>query len=142
MGEVRSPLQGTVVTVAEAGDTVHARTTVVVVESMKMEHSVEAGVEGTVAEVLVVVGQQVATGDLLAPIEPGSVEAAQRRSRGRRPTLRACATTSPRSSNAARSASTPPARPRWNDAGGPVSARRENVDDLLDPGSFVEYGPW
>src|SRR5262245_46236392 len=75
MGEVRSPLQGTVVTVAEAGDTVHASTAVVVVESMKMEHGVEAGVEGTVAAVLVVVGQQVAAGDLLARIEPGSVEA-------------------------------------------------------------------
>ena len=75
MGEVRSPLQGTVVTVAEAGDTVHATTTVVVIESMKMEHSVEAGVEGTIAEVLVVVGQQVAAGDVLARVEPGTVEA-------------------------------------------------------------------
>ena len=68
-------MQGTVVQVAAVGDAVHARGAVVVVESMKMEHSVEAGTEGTVAEVLVAVGEQIAVGDLVARIEAGSVDA-------------------------------------------------------------------
>jgi acetyl-CoA carboxylase carboxyltransferase component len=140
MGEVRSPLQGTVVTVAEAGDTVHGRTAVVVIESMKMEHSVEAGVEGTVAEVLVVVGQQIAAGDLLARIEPGAVEAAApdvvgAAREGLRHDLAEVVERHAVGLDAAR----PVAVDRRRRTG--QRTARENVDDLLDPGSFVEYGP-
>jgi acetyl-CoA carboxylase carboxyltransferase component len=144
VGEVRSPLQGTVVTVADAGDTVHARTTVVVVESMKMEHAVEAGVEGTVAEVLVVVGQQIAAGDLLARIEPGAagaveaveaVEASAPAVGGVRRDLAEVLERHAAGLDAAR----PAAVERRRRTG--QRTARENVEDLLDPGSFVEYGP-
>src|SRR5688500_5635907 len=76
MGEGRSPLQGTVVRVLAAGDAVGAGTAVVVIESMKMEHAVEAGVEGTVAGVLVNEGDAVVAGQVVATIEPGTVEMA------------------------------------------------------------------
>jgi acetyl-CoA carboxylase carboxyltransferase component len=141
MGEVRSPLQGTVVTVAEAGDTVHATTAVVVIESMKMEHSVEAGVEGTIAEVLVVVGQQVAAGDVLARVEPGTVEAivaakaVAETGAGLRADLAEVLDRHAVGMDEAR----PAAVERRRRTG--QRTARENVDDLLDDGSFVEYGP-
>ena len=42
----------------------------VVIESMKMENHVAAGVSGVVAEILVQVGMQVAPGVRLAVIDP------------------------------------------------------------------------
>jgi acetyl-CoA carboxylase carboxyltransferase component len=134
-------MQGTVVTVADPGDTVHARTAVVVIESMKMEHSVEAGVEGTVAEVLVVVGQQIAVGDLLARVEPGAVGAAELAvaeavaRAGLRPDLAEVVDRHAVGLDAAR----PAAVERRRRTG--QRTARENVEDLLDPGSLVEYGP-
>ncbi|MBA2280217.1 MAG: hypothetical protein H0W25_03145, partial [Acidimicrobiia bacterium] len=50
--EVRSPLTGTIVRVdAPVGTGVGAATTVVTIESMKMEYAVEAGAAGRVASV-------------------------------------------------------------------------------------------
>src|ERR671912_154342 len=51
MVEVRSPLQGTVVRVARIGQVVAAGAPVAVIESMKMEHTVEAPEAGTVEAV-------------------------------------------------------------------------------------------
>ncbi|HZQ58306.1 MAG TPA: biotin carboxylase N-terminal domain-containing protein [Acidimicrobiales bacterium] len=66
-GSLLAPMPGTVarVTVA-AGDVVHAGDALVVVEAMKMEHSVRAPHDGTVTEVRVSEGDQVDTGDVLA----------------------------------------------------------------------------
>jgi len=140
MGEVRAPLQGTVVKVAEAGDSVHAATAVVVVESMKMEHSVEAGLEGTVAEVLVVVGQAISAGDLLARIEPGAVGAlAVEDASTERVGLRHDLAEVFDRHRAGLDAARPAAVERRRRTG--QRTARENVADLLDEGSFVEYGP-
>ena len=66
--ELVSPMPGSVVAVNVAhGDTVNAGTVVVVVEAMKMEHSLTAPVDGVV-ELLVAVGDQVKVGQLLARI--------------------------------------------------------------------------
>jgi len=43
---------------------------VVVVEAMKMEHTLRAGIDGSVTEVLAHVGDRVALNQLLAVIEP------------------------------------------------------------------------
>jgi propionyl-CoA carboxylase alpha chain len=60
-------MPGTVARVAvRPGDVVHAGDALVVVEAMKMEHSVRAPHDGTVTEVRVSEGQQVDTGDVLA----------------------------------------------------------------------------
>ena len=67
MVEVRSPLQGTVVSFeADVGDVVRAGAVVVLIESMKMHHDVVAPERGRVAELLVNVGAAVMPGDVLA----------------------------------------------------------------------------
>jgi acetyl-CoA/propionyl-CoA carboxylase biotin carboxyl carrier protein len=59
-GRVTSPMPGTVLAVRVApGQAVTAGEELVVVEAMKMEHTVRAGEEGTVTEVLVKAGDSV-----------------------------------------------------------------------------------
>ncbi len=68
--ELESPVTGVVWKVAAGPrSTVAAGDTVVIVESMKMEIPVEATEAGTVAEVLVVEGDQVSEDDPVAVIE-------------------------------------------------------------------------
>ena len=70
-GEVRTPMQGTVVKVLVAvGDAVEAGEPVVVLEAMKMENNLLAGCAGTVSEVRVAAGDLVGGGDLAVMIEP------------------------------------------------------------------------
>ena len=70
-GEVRTPMQGTVVKVLVApGDTVEAGAAVVVLEAMKMENNLLAGCDGTVSEVRVAPGDLVGGGDLVVMIDP------------------------------------------------------------------------
>ncbi|WP_137724965.1 acetyl-CoA carboxylase biotin carboxylase subunit [Prescottella subtropica] len=67
-----SPMPGTVIAVpATSGDTVDAGTAVVVVEAMKMEHTLSAPVAGVV-DVLVAVGDQVTVDQSLARVTPVS----------------------------------------------------------------------
>jgi 3-methylcrotonyl-CoA carboxylase alpha subunit len=66
----RAPMSGAVVALACAvGDTVEPGDTLVVVEAMKMEHSITAQVSAVVGEVLVAVGDQVDEGDTLVQLE-------------------------------------------------------------------------
>jgi acetyl-CoA/propionyl-CoA carboxylase biotin carboxyl carrier protein len=70
-GVVRAPMPGTVVSVlAEAGQQVTAGQRLVIVEAMKMEHTVTAPADGTVAELAVKPGQQVRMDETLAVISP------------------------------------------------------------------------
>ncbi|MGH1503480.1 MAG: biotin carboxylase N-terminal domain-containing protein [Acidimicrobiales bacterium] len=65
-----SPLPGTVLAVhASAGDSVEADDVLVVVEAMKMEHSIRAGAAATVSEVRVAPGDRVDAGDLLVSLD-------------------------------------------------------------------------
>jgi len=74
VGEVRSPLSGTVVRVdVEAGGSVDAASPVAVIESMKMEYVIEAGVPGTVRAVMVCDGDPVQPGAVLAVGDPVAV---------------------------------------------------------------------
>jgi propionyl-CoA carboxylase alpha chain len=68
-GSLLAPLPGSVVRVlVEAGDAVTRGQTLVVLEAMKMEHSIQSPADGTVTELPVQVGQQVATGEVLAVV--------------------------------------------------------------------------
>ena len=68
-GSLAAPMPGTVVrVVAEVGATVEAGDVLVVLEAMKMEHPVRAGVDGTVAEVRVEPGAQVEAGAVLVVV--------------------------------------------------------------------------
>ncbi len=70
-GPVTSPMPGTVLVVkAAAGDVVTAGAPLVVVEAMKMEHTVTAPVDGVVTELHVRAGQQVALNQPLAVVTP------------------------------------------------------------------------
>ena len=70
-GSLLSPMPGKVVRVEAAeGDVVAAGTTLVVVEAMKMEHTVAAPHDGTVRSLTVVPGDQVEAAQVLAVVDP------------------------------------------------------------------------
>lgn len=66
---VKAPMPGTVVSVkVKAGDAVKADTVVAVLEAMKMENEIFAGVDGTVAAINANAGDSVNTGDAIVSI--------------------------------------------------------------------------
>jgi acetyl-CoA/propionyl-CoA carboxylase biotin carboxyl carrier protein len=68
---VAVPMQGTIVKVlVEVGQEVEAADTVCVLEAMKMENNIAAGVDGTVTEVKVETGSSVSNGDVVIVITP------------------------------------------------------------------------
>ena len=69
-GSALAPMPGGVVRVAVAvGDTVEAGQLLVVLEAMKMEHTVHATASGTVSEVDVFEGDQVEAGRTLVVVD-------------------------------------------------------------------------
>jgi propionyl-CoA carboxylase alpha chain len=69
-GSLLAPMPGTVVKVAvENGQDVAAGDVVLVLEAMKMQHTVTAPTAGTVTEITVRPGAQVAAGEVLAVVE-------------------------------------------------------------------------
>ncbi len=71
-GSLLAPMPGTVVSVLAAeGAAVEAGQPVLVLEAMKMQHTVTAPTAGTVTEITVEPGRQVAAGDLLAVVSEG-----------------------------------------------------------------------
>jgi propionyl-CoA carboxylase alpha chain len=69
-GSAVAPMPGGVARVNVAvGDHVQAGQDLVVLEAMKMEHTVRAAIEGTVAEVMVEPGTQVESGQVLVVLE-------------------------------------------------------------------------
>jgi propionyl-CoA carboxylase alpha chain len=72
-------MPGTVVSVAVAvGDEVVAGQPVLVLEAMKMQHTVAAPHDGVVAEIDVATGAQVAAGSVLAVVTAGEPEVSRR----------------------------------------------------------------
>ena len=68
-GSLLAPMPGTVVSVAvAAGDKVEAGQPVLVLEAMKMQHTVSAPYAGVVTELDVKAGAQVASGEVLAVV--------------------------------------------------------------------------
>ncbi|MEW6270937.1 MAG: carboxyl transferase domain-containing protein, partial [Thermodesulfobacteriota bacterium] len=138
---VRAPLQGTIVArEAREGETVAAGQGLLVMSAMKMEHVVEAPVGGVVARVLVADGDTVPAGATLVLIEPADVALEREASADEhdleriRPDLEEVLRRHAAKLDAAR----PDAVERRRKTG--QRTARENVDDLCDPGTFVEYG--
>ena len=72
-GESRAPMPGQIVEVTvAAGDVVEAGQKLLVLEAMKMQQTVSAGIAGTVMSVAVSVGEQVSEGQTMVLIAPGS----------------------------------------------------------------------
>ena len=69
-GSLLAPMPGTVVAVkVETGGEVAAGDPVLVLEAMKMQHTVTAPHDGTVTEINVEPGAQVASGEVLAVVD-------------------------------------------------------------------------
>lgn len=139
---VESPLQGTVVSLPVGeNDTVHAGQDLVIVESMKMQHAVTAPVAGRVANVLVAAGDSVWEGATLLGIEAAQVAAPMPENEAVqdpyriRPDLAEVMEQRALGSDA----SQPDAVARRRQTG--QRTARENIDDLCDPNSLIEYGP-
>jgi acetyl/propionyl-CoA carboxylase alpha subunit/acetyl-CoA carboxylase carboxyltransferase component len=138
---VPAPLQGTIVDVAVAvGKTLRAGDPVLIMESMKMEHVIVAPISGVVRAVSVSQGDTVFEGHALAFVDPtdtaGVPQAAEQPIELDciRPDLAAVLERHRRTSDAGR----PTAVERRRKTA--QRTARENVEDLLDPGSFIEYG--
>jgi biotin carboxyl carrier protein len=68
-GGPHAPLPGTIIAVhVSAGDNVVEGQALLVLEAMKMEHTISAPAASTVTDVLVAVGDRVDTGDLLVEL--------------------------------------------------------------------------
>ena len=142
---VRSPLQGTVSRVVQVGAEVPVGAVVVVLESMKMEYDVTVEEEGRVSNVRVEIGQSVREGEDLVTIEPGVLTStaggvdndlrSANDAVGERRDLLDVVKRHDQGTDASR---VEPTR-RRHEAGRRTA--RENVIDLVDEDSFVEYGP-
>jgi acetyl-CoA carboxylase carboxyltransferase component len=156
---VTAPFAGVVVAVAHRpGGPVRAGVALVVLEAMKMEHEVLAETDGVVRRVEVAVGDDVREGQVLVVLDavPAAEEGrpadraptgGDRRPAGDRPPA------GEPDSNAARGdlaavraghalgldAARPDAVARRREQGRRTA--RENLSDLVDEGTFVEYGP-
>ena len=136
-------MQGTIVSVdVKPGDAVHPGQQLLVIESMKMEHVIVAEDGGEVTDVVAAPGDTVNPGDVLVrlspsrsgddsrPIRPSSVTRTQEERADLAEILERHAVTLDERR--------PDAVARRRRTG--QRTARENVDDLCDPGSYVEYG--
>ncbi|WP_435770357.1 biotin carboxylase N-terminal domain-containing protein [Nocardioides sp. SYSU DS0651] len=70
-GSLLAPMPGSVITVrAAVGDSVEEGQPILVMEAMKMQHTIAAPYSGTVTELSAAAGQQVEAGTVLAVVEP------------------------------------------------------------------------
>jgi propionyl-CoA carboxylase alpha chain len=71
VGSLLAPMPGSVVAVrVAAGDSVASGATVLVMEAMKMQHTITAPTDGVVTDLSVAVGDQVSAGAVLAVVTP------------------------------------------------------------------------
>ena len=145
--DLRAPVTGNVIAIeVQRGQRVHAGQVLVLLESMKMEFPVAATGPGEVLSLLVAVGEAVQEGEAvlrLQPLAPG--ELADEGTTAGAP-LAPAADAAPRADLQRlferRQLLSDDARGEAVDrrhAGG-LRTARENVADLLDAGSFTEYG--
>jgi acetyl/propionyl-CoA carboxylase alpha subunit/acetyl-CoA carboxylase carboxyltransferase component len=140
--EVRAPLTGTVgLVLAEVGELVSAGQPLLVLEAMKMEHEVCAPASGRVQRLAAVPAATVAAGEALVVLVPETFDRRDAVTTREvdldhvRPDLAAVVQRHTVGLDAAR----PEAVARRRATG--QRTARENVHDLCDPGTFVEYGP-
>jgi len=143
MGEkeyrVTSPLLGTVIAVhAAVGSAVSAGKDLIVIESMKMEHPVSSEVDGAVGLVHVAVGDTVEEGQLLLTITPGIVAPAAQRIDNAPAAERQDLSRYQKRRYLTADAARPEAMAKRHGRG--QRSARENIADLVDEGSFQEFG--
>jgi len=148
MRAVHSPLQAQIVHwQVLPGAAVRAGDLLVVLEAMKMEHEVRAEVDGYLGEIFFAPGDLVDAGALLTQVKAGAgagIDAAEvaraegnpgaQAPRGQRPDLKRVTGRHDPTLDAHR----PEAVARRHALG--LRTARENIADLCDEGSFLEYG--
>ncbi len=136
-----APSQGTVVSLAlQPGDLVRRGQQIAVLEAMKMEFPIEAASGGVVREVLAAVGETLAAGQPLLFLEVRENEDLDEE-RAEALDLDAIPANL-REAQASHAAGLDEARPEAVERRRRTGQRtiRENIADLCDPGSFIEYG--
>lgn len=145
--QVSSPIQGTLVRILDVGSHVASGAVIAVLESMKMEHDVTVDVDGIIVDVCAEIGQTVRESELLVVVRSdghSSVESVppqsgrDRVTKGSTHDRRDLAEVTSRHSLTLDSTRID-ATARRHEASRRTA--RENVSDLVDPGSFIEYGP-
>jgi acetyl-CoA carboxylase carboxyltransferase component len=150
MTELRSPIQAQLVQWRVGpGDAVIAGQVVAILEAMKMEHEVRALADGQVRELFFAAGETVEKGDVLMMTQPAASNALATEAA---PAARNGADTEASGSQTHRpdlqrlidrhalllDAARPDAVARRHKLG--QRTARENIADLCDAGSFIEYG--
>ena len=146
MQDIRSPLQAQVVQwLVAAGDTVATGDVLVILEAMKMEHEIRSPHAGCLTELYFQVGETVGDGDVLVSLAPLTEPVAS-------PVPDQSRLVEPPVAPAERAdlkklqdrlaftqdAQRPEAVAKRHATG--LRTARENIVDLCDPDSFVEYG--
>lgn len=139
---VPAPIQGTIVSIeVREGDAVRIGQQLLVMEAMKMEHVISAHVSGTVRRIMVTAGDAIFEGHPLVFIEPGEVawtdgDSVEQVELDRvRPDLAAVIERHEFGLDRARPEAVERRRKTRQ------RTARENIEDLCDPGTYVEYGP-
>jgi acetyl-CoA carboxylase carboxyltransferase component len=137
---ITAPFAGTVAALpSQAGDAIALGDPIVVLEAMKMEHEVVAEQAGTLLQLQVAVGDAVTEGAVLATFVPGEGSGGQREPAESRDVshdlLEAVLERHALGLDERRPAAVAARHDRQR------RTARENLADLLDGGSFVEYGP-
>ena len=139
--EIVAPMAASVVSIdVDAGSQVSRGEPVIVLEAMKMHHVIEATVAGTVLDVRVNTNDLVAEHEILLTLEEAETGVAAQQ---KTPSIDMTATRDDLDEVRARhEQGLDPARAtavaKRRKIGGRTA--RENVADLCDPGSFIEYG--
>ncbi|RJG06903.1 biotin/lipoyl-binding protein [Noviherbaspirillum cavernae] len=138
---VAAPMQGSIVSIdVDAGEAVHAGQPIAVIEAMKMEHIVKAEVSGIVRLIAVQKGDVLLHGHPMIFIEPSDIDRTHAEDEQEidldhiRPDL---AETLQRHA-IGQDEMRPDAVARRRKTG--QRTARENINDLCDPDSFIEYG--
>ncbi len=139
---VEAPLQGTIVSLAvQEGDTIRAGQALLIMESMKMEHEIHAHISGIVRRITVAVGDTIYEGHALVFIEEAEVAADDIAVDEEvdldviRPDLKEVLDRHQLTLDDARPQAVARRRAKQQ------RTARENIENLCDPGTFVEYGP-
>src|SRR5277367_471943 len=139
---VTAPFAGVVVSIPTISEEpIGAGTPLIVLEAMKMEHEVLAETGGIVRRIAVAVGDVVEQDQLLLTLEPGIEDGSgktapvEQLDGGERADLRAVRERHEVGLDAARPDAVAKRRERGR------RTARENLAELVDEGTFVEYGP-
>ena len=139
---INSPIQGTIIRIlVSEGDVVRLGRPIIIIEAMKMEHTIKSDYSGIVRQINVSEGDIVVQGDLLLFIEEADVGEAEVHAVEEidpdfiRPDLEEAYERHTLTLDKAR-----PAAVAKRHALG-YRMPRENIAQLVDPGTFKEYGP-